>query len=283
MSIRFSDVFYVYNPKSPLESKALSGVNLEIEKGGFTALVGRTGCGKSTLVQHINSLLHPTSGEIDVDGFKNVPEKKKRSKGVSELRKKVGLVFQFPEYQLFEETVEKDVSFGPRNFGMDKEEALKAAHEALLQVGLDESFFTRSPFDLSGGEKRRVALAGIIAIKPDVLIVDEPTAGLDPRGSKEIMDLFRKIHESGTTLILVSHDMDIVLEYAEQVIVMDDGKIAFSGKPEELFGQEVEAYSLDTPLVYSYLSALKKKGLDIDPKAIRNVKELAKAIKEAIR
>ena len=204
MPIRFSDVFYTYNPKTPLASEALNGVSFEIEDGSFTALVGRTGCGKSTLIQHINALLVPAAGEVVVGEFVNSADKKKRSKKLYQVRRKVGLVFQFPEYQLFEENVEKDVAFAPKNFGASKEEALAAAHEALKRVGLGENFYKRSPFELSGGEKRRVAIAGILAFHPDILVVDEPTAGLDPRGASEMMDLFETVHKSGTTVIAAS-------------------------------------------------------------------------------
>ena len=201
MPINFHDVSFIYNRKSPLEYEALKDVSLDIENGSFVALVGRTGCGKSTLIQHINALLNPTSGEVKVDDFCNSSDKKKRTKKTKELRRHVGLVFQFPEYQLFEDTVEKDVAYGPKNFGMKGPEALEEAHKALRMVGLDESFDKRSPLELSGGEKRRVAIAGILAYRPSYLIIDEPTAGLDPAGALALMDLFEKIHQEGTTII----------------------------------------------------------------------------------
>jgi len=275
MSIRFSDVFYTYNPKTPLASEALNGVSFEIEDGSFTALVGRTGCGKSTLIQHINALLVPAAGEVVVGEFVNSADKKKRSKKLYQVRRKVGLVFQFPEYQLFEENVEKDVAFAPKNFGASKEEALAAAHEALKRVGLGENFYKRSPFELSGGEKRRVAIAGILAFHPDILVVDEPTAGLDPRGASEMMDLFEAVHKSGTTVILVTHDMNLVLSYADKVIVLDHGKIAKISDPVSLFKEDIEQYSLETPLIYSFVKRLQAKGVDIKLGQAKDVESLA--------
>ena len=257
MPIRFSDVFYTYNPKTPLASEALNGVSFEIEDGSFTALVGRTGCGKSTLIQHINALLVPAAGEVVVGEFVNSADKKKRSKKLYQVRRKVGLVFQFPEYQLFEENVEKDVAFAPKNFGASKEEALAAA------------------FELSGGEKRRVAIAGILAFHPDILVVDEPTAGLDPRGASEMMDLFETVHKSGTTVILVTHDMNLVLSYADKVIVLDHGKIAKISDPVSLFKEDIEQYSLETPLIYSFVKRLQAKGVDIELGQAKDVESLA--------
>lgn len=275
MPIRFSDVFYTYNPKTPLASEALNGVSFEIEDGSFTALVGRTGCGKSTLIQHINALLVPAAGEVVVGEFVNSADKKKRSKKLYQVRRKVGLVFQFPEYQLFEENVEKDVAFAPKNFGASKEEALAAAHEALKRVGLGENFYKRSPFELSGGEKRRVAIAGILAFHPDILVVDEPTAGLDPRGASEMMDLFETVHKSGTTVILVTHDMNLVLSYADKVIVLDHCKIAKISDPVSLFKEDIEQYSLETPLIYSFVKRLQAKGVDIELGQAKDVESLA--------
>ena len=251
----------------------------------------------------INALLSPTSGYVDVNGFMNHPEKKEkmpkkltaeekaqfkaeqkriyqkhRSKDIKALRKRVGLVFQFPEYQLFEDSVEKDVSFGSKNFGMKKEEAIKVAHEALLRVGLNESFFQRSPFELSGGEKRKVAIAGILATSPDILVVDEPTAGLDPAAAKETMELFKKIEENGTGIILVTHDMDLVATYAEKVIVMEYGEVEKVCSPSDLFGQDLTRYSLQNPHIFDFALRLKEKGLNIDTSNMRNVDDLANAI-----
>ncbi|MFA6620139.1 MAG: energy-coupling factor transporter ATPase [Bacilli bacterium] len=281
MPINFSNVFYVYNPKSPFQYEALRNVNLTLDEGKFIALVGRTGSGKSTLISHLNALLHPTSGEVVIDDFINAADKRKRSRDVRGLRKKVGLVFQFPEYQLFEETVEKDVAFGPKNFGLGNQEALKQAHEALQVVGLDPTFYERSPFELSGGEKRKVAIAGILAIRPTVLIVDEPTAGLDPRAAEETMALFQKIHSEGTTIILVTHDMNLVLHYAEDVVVMENGEIALHCTPGELFGRDLSPYSLEVPDIYRFARDLQRFGLKIDTSKLHGVEDLALAIKEA--
>ncbi len=278
MPINFHDVSFIYNRKSPLEYEALKDVSLDIENGSFVALVGRTGCGKSTLIQHINALLNPTSGEVKVDDFCNSSDKKKRTKKTKELRRHVGLVFQFPEYQLFEDTVEKDVAYGPKNFGMKGPEALEEAHKALRMVGLDESFDKRSPLELSGGEKRRVAIAGILAYRPSYLIIDEPTAGLDPAGALVLMDLFEKIHQEGTTIILVTHDMNLVLRYCDKVIVMDQGKIARISTPVELFSEDMERFSLETPLLYSFITQLKQKGMKLDEGKIVDCQTLAKQI-----
>lgn len=283
MPIDFSQVTYVYSPKTPLQFQALKGIDLHIEDGSFVALVGRTGCGKSTLVQHINALLTPSTGEVRVDGFVSTPDKKKRTKKMSPLRKEVGLVFQFPEYQLFEENVLKDVSFGPKNFGRSKEEAIADAKEALSLVGLGKEFYDRSPFELSGGEKRRVAIAGILAIHPKYLVVDEPTAGLDPLGAKEMMDLFDEIHRQGTTIILVTHDMSLVLKHCDRCIVMKDGKIAKICTPIELFEGDLEEYSLQIPPFFEFAKKLKEGGLDIDLAKCLDVDSLARQIQEAKR
>ena len=278
MPIDFSSVYYTYSPKTPLQYQALKDINLHIDEGEFVALVGRTGCGKSTLVSHINALLVPSLGEVKVDEFVSSADKKKRTKKISPLRKLVGLVFQFPEYQLFEETVLKDVSFGPKNFGRSKEEAIEDAKEALSLVGLGESFYDRSPFELSGGEKRRVAIAGILAIHPKYLVVDEPTAGLDPLGAKEMMDLFDEIHAKGTTIILVTHDMSLVLKHADKVFVMSEGQIAKTCSPIELFKEDITQYSLQIPPFFEFAKQLKAKGMDICLDNCVDIPSLAKEI-----
>lgn len=303
MPIEYKNLSFTYNPKGPFQSAALKNISLNLDEKSFVAIVGRTGSGKSTMIQMINALLSPTDGYLKIDDFINHPLKKKkepknlskkeklkfkeeqksifqkhRSKDIKKLRKKVGLVFQFPEYQLFEESVEKDVSFGPRNFGMRKEEAIKVAHEAILRVGLNESFFERSPFELSGGEKRKVAIAGILATSPDILIVDEPTAGLDPAAAKETMELFKTIEANGTGIILVTHDMDLVASYAEKVVVMENGEVASVSSPSELFGKDLTEYSLQNPHIFDFALRLQRKGLNIDMKNIRTIDDLSDAI-----
>ena len=278
MPIKYDNVSFTYNDKTPFSYEALSNVNLEIVDGSFTAIVGKTGCGKSTLIQQLNGLLVPTFGEVIVNDYIVSKNRKRRTKKIKELRRLVGIVFQFPEYQLFEETVEKDVAFGPKNFGLNNEEALKNAHEALNLVGLDESFFKRSPFDLSGGERRRVAIAGILALKPNILVLDEPTAGLDPRGAREMMALFKGLHQSGTTVIIVTHDMNIVLEYSDTVIVMEDGEVKEITTPLQLFNQENDRYSLETPLLYKFVKSLSDKGMNLNITMIKDIDSLAKAI-----
>lgn len=279
MPIKYVDVSYTYSKKTPFSFEALHQINLEIEDGSFTAIVGRTGCGKTTLVQEMNGLLIPTSGAVYVDNFVVSANKKIRTKKIKPLRKHVGLVFQFPEYQLFQDTIEKDVAFGPNNFGYKNEEALELAHTALKSVGLDESFYKRSPFELSGGEKRRVAIAGILALQTKVLVLDEPTAGLDPRGALEMMSLFKKLHDEGLTIILVTHDMNLVLEYCNKVIVMDNGEIKRIASPVELFTSQEELYSLEIPLLYRFVDALINSGLKLDKRNIKDIDTLAKEIK----
>lgn len=281
MSIVFSHLNYIYSPNTPLEHYALKDVNLEIKDNSFIMIVGHTGSGKSTLVQQINALFIPTSGQVNVNGI-IVDSKAKKLKNIKELRKGVGLVFQFPEYQLFEETVLKDVSFGPKNFGIKDDEAIKLAKEALELVGIDESYFEKSPFELSGGQKRRVAIAGIITLKPKVLILDEPTAGLDPHGSREMMKLFKKLHENGTTIIMITHDMDNVIKYGTDVVVLSQGEVIKQTKPYDLFSDEdiFSKLSIEEPLVITMAKKLSKKYKidlsevkDIDSLVLQIVKE----------
>ena len=274
MSIEFRQVFYTYSPKTPFENEALNDVSLTIKDGSFTALVGHTGCGKSTLIQHLNGLLIPTSGEVQVGDYINSHENRKMRKKIHELRRKVGLVFQFSESQLFEETVESDVAFGPSNFGVKKDEALKIAHESLKLVGLDESFYKKSPFDLSGGEKRRVAIAGVLALKPDILVLDEPTAGLDPKGTRELLKLIKELNKKGTTIILVTHDINIVYQFASDVIVMDNGRVVKASTPGELFSEDVEKYSLETPMIQKVVKTATELGFKLDVSKITNIDTL---------
>ena len=259
----------------------IQGISLRIEDHSFNAIIGTTGSGKSTLIQHLNGLLIPTSGEIIVDEFK-VTSNKKKNKNIKQLRKHVGVVFQFPEYQLFEDTVEKDVAFGPKNFGDDEETALNKARAAIKLVGLDETYFARSPFELSGGEKRRVAIAGILAINPDILVLDEPTAGLDPTGAKDIMDLVESLYLGGKTIILVTHDMDLVLKYATKVFVLKDGTITYEGSPINLFNEVDETHSIDVPMLYKFIRKLNENGFKIDLTKISNIDDLVSILKERV-
>ena len=220
MSIKFQEVSYTYSPSSKFAFNALKNISLEFEMNKITALIGHTGSGKSTLVQQLNALLIPTSGTLEVFDF-IITNDKKKNKNLKSLRKRVGLVFQFPEYQLFEETVAKDIGFGPKNFGVSEEEISKIVKKVIVQVGLDESFLERSPLELSGGLKRRVAIAGILAMNPEVLVLDEPTAGLDPNGAKAMLDLFVELNRLGKTIIIVTHEMDYVLEYCDLCVVVN--------------------------------------------------------------
>ena len=279
MAIKVNHLSYTYLKKTPNQVDALDDVSLEIPEGKITTIIGHTGSGKSTLIQTLNGLLLPTSGSVEIGDFVVTSEKRKNKK-IKELRKHVSIVFQFPEYQLFEETVEKDVAFGLKNYGFKENEALEKAHEALAKVGLDESFFKRSPFELSGGEKRRVAIAGIIAINPEVLVLDEPTAGLDPIGSKIILDLIVDLNKQGKTIILVTHDMNIVMNYADHVVVVNDGKIAFEGTSSKLFSGDVSNYSIEIPTLFKFCQELKEHNVDIDIDSIRTVDDLINQLKE---
>ena len=273
MAIQVKNLCYVYLPKTPNAQVALDDVTLTIKENSFCAFIGRTGSGKSTLVQHLNALLTPTSGELEIDEF-HVGPKKRKNKKIKQLRKHVSLVFQFPEYQLFEETVEKDVAFGPKNFGIKDKEALELAHKALLSVGLDESFFKKSPFELSGGEKRRVSIAGILAINPDILVLDEPTAGLDAKGASDVMSLVENMHKQGKTTIIVTHDMDLVMRYCDTVYVLKDGKLAFQGPKDLLFDTIEESSAIEIPPLYLLAKKLKDRGAPIDIKKIKNIDDL---------
>ena len=255
-------ISYVYSPGTAYEKKALDDVSLTINKGEFIGIIGHTGSGKSTLIQHFNGLEKATSGTIYFDG-QDVYDKDFNMKS---LRSRVGLVFQYPEHQLFETTVLEDVKFGPKNLGLSKVEVDLRAFEAIKQVGLSEKCYDDSPFELSGGQKRRVAIAGVLAMKPEILILDEPTAGLDPRGRDEILDQIAKLHKEGLTVILVSHSMEDVAKYADRIIAMNSGKVAFDGTPKAVFRhyKELERMGLSAPQITYVMQAMKELGLDVD-------------------
>ena len=255
-------ISYVYSAGTAYEKKALNDVSLTINKGEFIGIIGHTGSGKSTLIQHFNGLEKATSGTIYFNG-QDIYDKDFNMKS---LRSKVGLVFQYPEHQLFETTVLEDVKFGPKNLGLDKLEVDLRAFEAIKQVGLSEKSYDASPFELSGGQKRRVAIAGVLAMKPEILILDEPTAGLDPRGRDEILDQIAKLHKEGLTVILVSHSMEDVAKYADRIIAMNSGKIAFDGTPKEVFRhyKELERMGLSAPQVTYIMQEMKDLGLPVD-------------------
>ncbi len=271
MSIEISHLTHLYNPGTAMERKALDDVNITIDDGEFVAFIGHTGSGKSTLIQHLNALIKPTSGKILLDGEDINADKSK----LKSIRQKVGLVFQYPEHQLFEMTVFKDVCYGPKNMGLSEEEVQNAAEKALSLVGLDQTFYDKSPFELSGGQKRRVAIAGILAMNPRVLVLDEPTAGVDPRGRDEILGAIDHMHkETGITVILVSHSMEDVAKFADRIVVMNNGHVALTGTPKEVFSHvsELEEMGLAAPQTSYVMKGLKDKGLNV-PEDVYTVDE----------
>ncbi|MCR5628929.1 energy-coupling factor transporter ATPase [Eubacterium sp.] len=274
--IEVKNLEYLYGPGTAFETKALDNINLTINDGEFIAIIGHTGSGKSTLIQHLNGLLKAHSGEILYNG-KNIYDE---DYDLTAHRCKVGLVFQYPEYQLFETDVLTDVGFGPKNQGLSKEEIEKVSIKALEDVGMDEKYYKKSPFMLSGGQKKRAAIAGILAMNPEVLILDEPTAGLDPKGRDKILKKVSELHkERGITVIWVSHSMDDVAKYAERIVVMNEGKVAYDGEPKEVFKNyiELEKMGLSAPQVTYVLNDLKNKGFDVDDSLI-DVEEVADEI-----
>ena len=275
MGIILDNVSYTYQEGTPFASVALSDVSLTIEDGSYTAIIGHTGSGKSTILQLLNGLLVPTEGSVRV--FDTLITPTSVNKQIRQIRKQVGLVFQFAENQIFEETVLKDVAFGPQNFGVSVEEAEAIAREKLALVGIDESLFERSPFELSGGQMRRVAIAGILAMKPKILVLDEPAAGLDPIGRKELMTLFKKLHQDGITIVLVTHLMDDVAEFANQVYVMEKGKLVKSGKPSLVFQnvEFMEKIQLGVPKITRFAQRLANRGVSFKqlPITIEEFKE----------
>ena len=280
MDIRFKQVGFAYQAGTPFEMRALHDVTFSVKDGSYVAIIGHTGSGKSTILQHLNALLKPTEGLVEL-GDKTI-NSTTGNKDLKPLRKKVGIVFQFPEAQLFEETVEKDIAFGPKNFGVSEEEALKIAAEVVKTVGLPEEVLKKSPFDLSGGQMRRVAIAGVLAMKPEVLVLDEPTAGLDPKGRLEMMEMFYKLNkEQNMTIVLVTHQMNDVSDYADHVIVIEAGNVVKEGSPKEVFsdGSWLLEKQLGVPTTLAFVEKLKEKGWSTDKMPL-TLDELAEAILE---
>ncbi|NMH69103.1 energy-coupling factor ABC transporter ATP-binding protein [Bacillus sp. RO3] len=283
MQITFQHVEYRYSFNTPFEKLALQDINLSIPLGQFLAVIGHTGSGKSTLLQHLNGLLKPTEGYVQV-GEHQIKAKQK-AKSLKPVRQKVGIVFQFPEHQLFEETVLKDICYGPMNFGVPEAEAMERAKELIVKVGLSEEVLQKSPFDLSGGQMRRVAIAGVLAMNPDVIVLDEPTAGLDPRGQREIMDMFYALHkEKGLTTILVTHSMEDAAHYAEEIVIMQKGRLKRKGSPEEIFSRADELFEmgLDVPDVVRFQYQFEQKTGTKLPKTCLSIEELASAIRSIL-
>ncbi|WP_342462175.1 energy-coupling factor ABC transporter ATP-binding protein [Bacillus sp. FSL R5-0286] len=279
MDITIKELEHRYQMKTPFERLALYDVNASIKEGSYVAVIGHTGSGKSTLLQHLNGLLKPTKGSIALGD--TVLQANKKQKDMKPLRKKVGIVFQFPEHQLFEETILKDICFGPMNFGVPKEKAEAKAKEMLKLVGLPESLLPRSPFELSGGQMRRVAIAGVLAMEPEVLVLDEPTAGLDPRGRKEIMDMFYELHQKANlTTILVTHSMEDAAHYADQMIVMHKGTVKATGTPRELFANrtDMSSFGLDLPETIKFQQAVEEKLGMTFPRPLLTMDEMAEAL-----
>lgn len=280
MDIRFKQVGFAYQAGTPFEMRALHDISFSIKDGSYVAIIGHTGSGKSTILQHLNALLKPTEGLVEL-GEKTI-DSTTGNKDLKPLRKKVGIVFQFPEAQLFEETVEKDIAFGPKNFGVSEEEALKIAAEVVKTVGLPEEVLKKSPFDLSGGQMRRVAIAGVLAMKPEVLVLDEPTAGLDPKGRLEMMEMFYKLNkEQNMTIVLVTHQMNDVSDYADHVIVIETGNVVKEGSPKEVFSDAswLLEKQLGVPTTLAFVEKLKSKGWNTTKMPL-TLEELADAILE---
>ncbi len=280
MDIRFKQVGFAYQAGTPFEMRALHDVTFSVKDGSYVAIIGHTGSGKSTILQHLNALLKPTEGIVEL-GDKTI-DSTTGNKDLKPLRKKVGIVFQFPEAQLFEETVEKDIAFGPKNFGVSEEEALNIAAEVVKTVGLPEEVLKKSPFDLSGGQMRRVAIAGVLAMKPEVLVLDEPTAGLDPKGRLEMMEMFYKLNkEQNMTIVLVTHQMNDVSDYADHVIVIESGNVVKEGSPKEVFSDAswLLEKQLGVPTTLAFVEKLKEKGWFTDKMPL-TLDELADAILE---
>ncbi|WP_034551745.1 energy-coupling factor ABC transporter ATP-binding protein [Carnobacterium funditum] len=284
MDIIFEKVGFTYQKGTPFENRALYDIDMVIKEGSFTALVGHTGSGKSTVLQHLNALMKPTEGTVTIGD--RVIRSETNNKNLKSIRRQVGIVFQFPEAQLFEETVAKDIAFGPKNFGVSEKEAMELAEKMLPLVGLDESFMERSPFDLSGGQMRRVAIAGVLAMEPQTLVLDEPTAGLDPQGRKEMMDMFYRLHkEKGLTIVLVTHLMDDVADYADHMIILEKGTVVKEGTPREIFRDEewLKAKQLGVPSAVSFSNRLDAKLGVLGTHPSLTATELANSIAERVK
>lgn len=283
MDITFKQVNYIYQPNTPFQHQALKDISFHIPDGKFVAIIGHTGSGKSTLIQHLNGLLTPTSGEVTIGNYSLSKEKK--LKEMKDLRSKVGIVFQYPEHQLFEENVQKDIAFGPQNFGVRSDIIEKRTKKVIHQVGLSEEFLTRSPFELSGGQMRRVAIAGVLATEPEVYVLDEPTAGLDPKGQQEMMDMFYQIHEQEqATMILVTHSMEDALQYADHIIILNNGEHFLEGTPEDIFQQEesIRSVQLQVPESIQFIKKFNAKMGTNLPLKRQTVTELAAHIKATL-
>lgn len=285
MDIKLQKVSYSYGLGTPFEKRALYDVDLHIHSGSYQAIIGHTGSGKSTILQHLNALLKPTEGQVQIGDA--VIERKKKPKDLRPVRQKVGIVFQFPEHQLFEETVLKDVMFGPMNFGVSEEEAEQRARNMLALVGLPETVLEKSPFDLSGGQMRRVAIAGVLAMQPEVIVLDEPTAGLDPRGRQEIMELFYRLHkEQQLTMILVTHSMEDAARYADHIAIMHEGRCVLNGTPTDIFSnaEQLASYRLQVPRVIQFQQRLEQRiGVSLGELCLTEeqlVEALARTVKE---
>lgn len=284
MDITFKEVSYTYQPNTPFAHHALENLSFHIPSGSFVAVIGHTGSGKSTMIQHLNGLMLPTRGEVIIGDYKL--NKEKKPKNIKALRSQVGVVFQYPEHQLFEETIEKDIAFGPANFGVSAEEIAARVKAIIPQVGLPETLLTRSPFELSGGQMRRVAIAGVLAMKPRVLVLDEPTAGLDPRGQKDIMEMFSTLHhEQQLTTILVTHSMEDAVKYADHVIILNNGTKYMEGKPVDIFTQQQALHDvqLDVPEVVRFLLRFEQKFGKKIPFTGQTTKEIAQAIQHTLK
>jgi len=284
MDISFENVSYTYQPNTPFAHQALKNLSFTIPKKSFTAIIGHTGSGKSTLIQHLNGLIRPTEGKVTIGPY--ILTKGIKETEMKQLRSEVGVVFQYPEHQLFEETIEKDIAFGPMNFGVSERNIKERIKQIMPQVGLDDSFLARSPFELSGGQMRRVAIAGVLAIKPKIYVLDEPTAGLDPKGQKEIMDMFAMIHEEeNATTILVTHSMEDALQYADYLIILNKGELYMEGRPEEIFVQKeaLEKVQLQVPQSIQFIQQFNEKFDANLPLTIDSIDMLASQIQATFK